>query len=443
MLTLRSLRFLLPAALLSAGAAHAQGTPPFALPTPGASSQLVHMEMSANSDDGSHEIEVFPALNGGQQSRSQSGSGVGHGRLVMLPATVSFAFIPSSGNAASIAPLPNDFGDRPFLLFEDPVTVPNPFSPFLFAGQHFFDAQCGTATCGFLDGSLGHDGPIESESESSFDLVAGVVSAAASAATPDYGRRYYSAAPGGGPTYEHLVEATASALIDDWVYVTGGGATATLVLDASIAGSIDVPPVPVNVADWTTPVYGDIRNFDPCADVVTTSNELLDPTGLLQNEIGVSLQIRSGYQQIGPNWVASIQGSEGLAVERSSDLHWADEEGLPDCSDDFAEVTAGAVGALAPTLTLQVVVPTNQWSRVTATASASASCFGPFHCNLDASAPVDLAITSPNGSLVAWQGIAGLTAVPEPTGGLASGLCVLMLLARRVRRPANGAARIE
>lgn len=429
------LRLLLLSVSLSAGAAHAQGTPPFTLGNPGASSQLVHMEVSAESDDGTHQVEVFPTPGGFPQTRSQSGIGAGHGHLSMIPGVVDYVIFPSGGGNFASTPLPNDSGLRAFLFFEDPVTQPNVFSPFLYAGEVSFDAQCGTSTCGFLDGSLGSAGAIESDGESSFDLVAGQIAAQASAATPDYGRRFYDAAPGGGPTYEHVVDASATAQIQDWVYVTGAGATATLVVSATIAASIDVPPVPVTVDDWSTPVYGDIREFNPCADEVTTSDELLDPSGLLSNEVQIALAIDSGYQQSGQSWFPSIQGGQSLEVERSSDLHWADEEGLPDCSDDFAEVTAGAVGTLAPSLALQVVVPTNQWSRVSASASATASCFGPFHCDLDASAPATISITSPNGTLVAWQGIAGLTPVPEPTGGIAAGLGALALLARRSTRP--------
>lgn len=425
---------------LAAGAAQAQGTPPFTISNPGSASQFVHMEVSAESDDGTHQVEIYPGPGGFEQSRSQSGTFARHGHLSMIPGVVDFVIFPSGGGSSTSAPLPNDFGFRSFLIFEDPVTLPSANSPFLFAGEVFFDAQCGTFTCGYLDGSLGKDGPIESDGESSFNFVAGQIAAEVSASTPDYGRRYYDAAPGGGPTHEHVVDATATAQIQDWVFVTGAGATATLVVSASIAASLDVPPVPVTDEDWTTPVYGDIREFNPCADAVTTSDELLDPSGLLSNEVQVSLAIDSGYQQVGQNWVPSIQGGQSLEVERSSDLHWADEEGYPDCSDDFAEVTAGAVGTLAPSLTLQVVVPTNQWSRVSASATASASCFGPFRCDLDAAAPATISITSPNATLVAWQGIAGLTPVPEPTGSVAAGLGMLGLLARMRGRRRQDAA---
>ena len=78
---------------------------------------------------------------------------------------------------------------------------------------------------------------------------------------------------------------------------------------------------------------------------------------------------------------------------------------------------------------------TSPRSRVSASASAAAFCYGPFYCDLDASVPATIAITSPNGSLVAWQGIAGLTPVPEPAGGLVAGIGALAggALARRGR----------
>lgn len=80
--------------------------------------------------------------------------------------------------------------------------------------------------------------------------------------------------------------------------------------------------------------------------------------------------------------------------------------------------TAGAVGTLAPSLTLQVNVPTNQWARVSASSSAEATCLGPFRCDLDVAAPAQISVTEPNRTLVAWHGIAGLTAVPEPSNGI-------------------------
>lgn len=428
------------ALLLAAGNAQAQGTPPFPLADPGSSSQRVDMQLSAEQDDGSHAIEISPSPVGGEQVRSQIAADTGHGRLWTIPGSVAFAIAPGGGGDISSAPLPNDSGTRSFLVFEDPVSTPSGTAPFLFAGEHFFDAQCATATCGFLDGGVGSTrGEIRSEAEASFDLVGGAIAADASAATPDYGRRFYDARPGGGSIYDHLVEAAAAAQIQDWVYVTGPGATATLVVSASIGASIDVPPVPVTLEEWSTPVYGDIRAFDPCADEVLTSDELLDPNGVQSNAVNLALSIESGFQQVGEQWLPAVSGGQGLDVTRLSDLHWADEESLPDCSDDFAEVTAGAVGTLASSLIVELVVPTDQWARVSASAASTASCLGPFHCDLDASVPAQISVTSPDGTLVSWHGIAGLTAVPEPTNGMAASVGTIALLARvRGRRREPG-----
>ena len=417
------------ATLFAPAASLAQGPPPFELSGPGSASQHVEISPSAEQDDGTHQIEVFPAPLGGEQDRGQSGAGAEHGRLWTIPGSVSFVILPGTGGEQISAPLPNDTGSRSFLVFEDPVTVSSATSPYLFAGEHYFDAQCVTATCGYLDGGL------RSEAESSFDLPGGAVAARAEADTPDYGRRYYDAAPGGGPTYNHFIEAIASAEIEDWVYVTGAGATATLVVSASIAASIDIPPVPVTEEDWTTPVYGDIRNFDPCTDAVTTSDELLRPSGSQDDQLSVSLRISADFHQEDPEWVASLDEGTSLDVGRIADLHWADAEGFPDCSDDFAEVTADGSGALAPSLTLQLDVPTNQWARVSASTFARATCLGPFACDLDVSAPAQVSVTSPNGTLVAWHGIAGLTRVPEPEQGLLAAIGAIAWLARaRARR---------
>jgi hypothetical protein len=125
MTTPTPLRVFLVFVSLSAGAAHAQGTPPFTLSNPGSSSQIVHMEVSAESDDGDHRVEIIPSPNGFQQTRGQTGTGAGHGHLSMIPGVVAYAFLPSAGGSYSSAPLPNDYGYRSFLVFEDPVTQPS------------------------------------------------------------------------------------------------------------------------------------------------------------------------------------------------------------------------------------------------------------------------------------------------------------------------------
>jgi len=228
------------------------------------------------------------------------------------------------------------------------------------------------------------------------------------------------------------VEAVAGAEIEDWVYVTGAGGTATLLVHATLAGALDVPPVPVNEDDWITSVYGDVRNVDPCTDQTLTSDELLRPEGGQSDRVGVSLGIASGYQQSGENWFPTLYEGESLEVERRSDLEWVLEEPeFPGCSGELLEVVAKSTGSLASSLTLQVDVPTNQWSRVSASATAEAKCVGPFSCNLHAIMPAQISITSPNGTLVAWHGIAGLTRVPEADHGGIAALATLGWMLRR------------
>ncbi len=430
-------RLLTIALFLAAGAAQAQGTPPFSLGDNGSATQLVNILPSLEQDDGTRSIEIQPAPAGGLQQRNQPGAYAKHGKLVSIPGSVGAVFLPNGSPPVTIGPLPNDAGSRQFLIFEDPITVPNVYSPFLFFGEHFFDAQCPTFTCGYVTGGL------ESEGESSFNFVNGSLDAVARTSTPAYGRRWFDDGPSIDATYDHIVQARASAQIRDWVYVTGPGATATLVVSATIGASLSLPQVPVNNADWTTPVYGDIRQFNPCADNNPVGDQLLDPSGARTNQLSVSLGIASGYQLIGPTWVPSVQGSQNLDVERGADLHWADEEGLPDCTDDFAVVTPISVGSFAPSLTLQVVVPTNQWARVSVATSAEADCVGPFACDLDATASADISVTSPNATLVAWQGIAGLTPIPEPTGGLAAGIAAMAFWSDGIRRARRKRARTK
>jgi len=408
----------------------AQATPPpYGLAAPGTALQSVEINPSAKQDDGSHDIEIFPVEGSGAVARAQPGVLARHGHLVMIPGSTAYVILPSGGGDFASAPLPNDSGTRSFVVFEDPATVPGPLSPYFQTGQHIFDAQCSTFTCGFLDGGL------ESEAESNYNMIAGSVVAHVDDSTPAYGRRFYDSAPGGGRIYNHHVQSTATAGLQDWVWASGAGPNATIVVQATLGASLTSPQAPVNAADWTTPVYGDIRNVNPCTDVVMTSDELLRPVGERQTEIGVDLSIQSSFQQQGQTWVPGLSNGASLDVTRAATLAWVDEEGFPDCSDDVASVIVSSTGSLAPTLSVQLSVPTNQWSLVSVAAAAHAICRGPFACDLHANAPAQITVTSPNAALVAWNGIAGLTAVPEPAQALVPALLALGGLARsRVRR---------
>jgi hypothetical protein len=398
------------AVLFAAASARAQGVPPFELEAAATTSQSVVITPSAEQDDGTHAVEVFPANYAGE-SRSQSSSNVVHGRLWTIPGSVAYVLSPGTANEVASAPLPNDYGTRAFVVFEDPATTG---TSYLLAGEHYFDASCATATCGFLDGGLGGNrGALRSEAESSADLQAGTVAARAETGTPDFGRRFYDARPGGGPIYNHALDAVANAQIEDWVYVTGPAATATLAISATVAATVTTPHAPADDDDWTTPVYGDVRAFNPCSDDVLTSDELLRPTGLHQTDVHVSLAISSGYELQNSQWIASISGAQDQLISRSAGLDWVEGEEAG-CSDDIATVAVNATGQLAPSISLELAVPTNQWARVTVASSARARCSGPFSCGLSAYAPADVEITSPDGSLVAWQGIAGLPTSSGP-----------------------------
>jgi len=137
-----------------------------------------------------------------------------------------------------------------------------------------------------------------------------------------------------------------------------------------------------------------VRNFDPCSDVVLTSDELLRPTGLQQTDVDLSLAISSGYAFQNTQWIPSITGAQGLAVRRSATLDWVEGE-EPGCSENTAAVAVDAMGALAPSIALELAVPTNQWARVSVGSAARAQCSGPFHCSLSAAVPADVSITSP------------------------------------------------
>jgi len=75
------------------------------------------------------------------------------------------------------------------------------------------------------------------------------------------------------------------------------------------------------------------------------------------------------------------------------------------------------------------------WTAPLSATSAAAQGLPPFarNCDLDvyANEPVQLEITSPDGTLVAWHGIAGLTRVPEAQYGGIAALAALLSMRRR------------
>jgi hypothetical protein len=299
------------------------------------------------------------------------------------------------------------------------------------------------------------DGPIESESEARFDVVAGTLDGAALVATPNYGQDFFE--EGGifpDKYYSHGIVATSSVDLKDWVYVTGPGATATVTMTASFDVSLETPSAASNIdpLSWITQAYGDVLAFNACDAYAAGSGQLL-PTASQRTKFTFGMGIRDFQREevcryVGPEgeeeevctieWVAgTASGSQSVAREAWSDVDWTDGPSAELCSDDVPIETHDTVGSIPPTLSLPVEVPTNRWIEVQAGIDLTASCSGAFACNLDAFTgnPVMLSITSPNGTLVAWNGIAGLQPVPEPEHGFVAALGAIAWLARgRTRR---------
>jgi hypothetical protein len=114
---------------------------------------------------------------------------------------------------------------------------------------------------------------------------------------------------------------------------------------------------------------------------------------------------------------------------------WVDGEAPDDadCNDDVLEAVREEEGSLSGSASVQVDVATNQWVQVRTSLHVASSCDTPLLCDLSNSTggPTQLSITSPNGTLVAWHGIAGLTRVPEPEYGVFAALATLGWMLRR------------
>lgn len=290
---------------------------------------------------------------------------------------------------------------------------------------------------------------VETESESGFDTPAGTMDVSAEVVTADYGIRYETES---GFWY-HTLRSVADSRLRDWVFVSGAGPTATVNVTATIDAFLDtptsLPPVGGDAEFWTTQPYGDLREFsDP-----------FEPSG-----VDPYLRFPSVHQKT--RFDAQIEIKRWTFEEFCEDT---DEDGIDDfCFEEWVdEVEASASGVeshetileyeyppfetpiphlvpydtdtLGETLSAQAVVPTGIWIEIDTIVTAEAQCDGVLQCNLDARSddPVTLSITSPDGTLVAWRGIAGLTRVPEPGAGasaLAGIVAVFALASRGGRR---------
>jgi hypothetical protein len=360
----------------------------------------------------------------------QQGAADDGGRLEMFP------------HAGIGSPPLDDEGTRSFVLFKGGAPE--------FFGEFPYSRAC--PPVGDCQGFL--DGPIESQSEARFDVVAGTLDGAAHVSTPNYGQDFfYEGGVFADKYYSHVIVATSSVDLKDWVYVTGPGATATVTMTASFDVSLDTPSAASNLrpSTWITQAYGDVLAFNACDAYAAGSGQLL-PTASQRTKLTFGMGIRDFERKevcryVGPvgeeeevctiEWVAGTAGgSQSVAREARSDVDWSDGPSAELCNDDVPSETHDIVGSIPPTVSLPVEIPTNRWIEVQAGIDLLASCSGAFACNLYAFTgnPVTLSITSPNGTLVAWNGIAGLP-VPEPEHGFVAALGAIAWLARgRARR---------
>lgn len=407
------LSILVWAALLAASTARAQGPPPFELvDPPGEASQIIEMFLAVHdvrepsghvtSIAGDAELRIVVDRNDGDADA---------GSLLVCP-------------TGSCAPLPFDV---------------YPILPGDTTGSYWVIGDGAPYTTGLYyasnDGAANPLEFVKGEAESSYDLVAGTMDARAEVNTPDYGE--YRESVG-----EHGVEAEANVLIHDWVYVDGPGPTATVHVSATIAPHVDSPVQGTSEEFWTTQAYGDVRSVDP-DDPNGLDPDLLEPTLTQRARLEVRLDIDQwSFEEICEGegedifcfeeWVQQSAATASALRENYLSLDWV----YPPAPDPpFPDLVPADTDTLTGTLATQATINTGEWVEVSAQVIASVDCEGAFACDLDSATgnPVQLSITSPDGTLVAWHGIAGLTRVPEPSDtslGFVAAVA-LGLLARR------------
>jgi hypothetical protein len=295
------------------------------------------------------------------------------------------------------------------------------------------------------------DAPLFSIAASSHSFGAGTIDVRARAATQNYGYDSVSVGPISTNGYGHYAQAQATAALADWIYVTGPNPTATVTLAASFAPSFDFVPIPLNDSDWFSEAFDeDIRLLDPCGDYERPdfSGDAQPPEGEESSALSLNLSLRDDWVSelvcdpggeggppiCYPQWTSTFHG-ESISKIDEVIYEWVSTEGIGDCADDALEANREEEGSLSGSPSVQVEVATNQWIQVRASLIAESTCDTPLLCDLSNSTggPTHLSITSPNGTLVSWHGIAGLTRVPEPQHGIVAALAALAWLARRPR----------
>ncbi len=420
---------LLITGLLVSTTALAQGPPPFELPDDASRSvQVVRMQLglsdpeeaSPNFDEMRADSQFQMTLN-----RTTLGNGVsGTGRLLMFPLGIATVLLPTTGGPL-LSVQPQDSGTRSILVLESPSVTPGLYAPYVPVGTYGYDITCSGVVC-----SQWLESPIESRAESSYDHVGGTLEVDASVITPDYG------VTDDTEGLYHALRSTASARLGDWIFATGTGETAMVVVAATLPVAIDAPdddPDDVTPSEWITQGSGDLREV--------FCNDPIEPNVIQYTRFRFDIDLtRWSFQEVceddgeggepvcNDEWVDVPLGTHTVSRER--EMHtFGCEGGLDLVSSD--------TGTLPGSTQLELEIPTNEWVQLYVTTSTDSDCEGAMACNLDArtSAPISVTLDSPNGELVAWQGIAGVTPVPEP-GGATSLAAAIGAIASLVRRRA-------
>jgi hypothetical protein len=431
--TKRRIRGLAIAACFAATSADAQGPPPFDIvPARSAQSAALHVNLS---DPQAFQVglDAFGAASGENEQADASDGG----RVLIATSAIDDDTFCDDGSNPE-----HDFAvlywDSPYDS-SDPVPVGADRSDF---SQEMFYEIDGTGC------AAAPDPPLYAIAASSHDLGAGTIDVRAHAATNAYGYDSFSGTSGHG----HFAEAQATAALADWVYVTGPNPIATVVLVASFDASFDFVPMPLNDSDWFSEAFDeDIRLLDPCGGYERPdfSGDAERPEGVESSELALNLSLRDdfvseeicdeppeGTPVCFTQWSST---SHGETAYRSDAViyEWVDGEAPndADCSDDVLEANREEEGSLPGSVSVQVDVATNQWIQVRTSLHVASSCDTPLLCDLSDSTggPTQLSITSPDGTLVAWHGIAGLTRVPEPAAASLAAIFVLAGLARSRR----------
>lgn len=414
--------------MVAATTALAQGSPPFELDAEASRSvQVVRMQLGLNDPDetvASDPEMAADSLFQVTQNRTTLGNGVrGTGLLRMFPLGTLFAFLPNPiGSVLNVQP--QDSGSRSILVYESPSVTPGLYAPYVTVGSYFYDITCSSAVC-----NQWLEAPIESVAESSYDHAAGTLAVDASVETPDYG------VTDDTEDLYHVLRSTASARLGDWIFVSGAGETATVTVAATLPVVLDEPDANADdegISSWITQGSGDLRELGCFGPIEPNVNQFtrfrfdieltrwsFDEICEFDEEIGEEVCIEE--------WVATPVGTQ--TVSRTREMHTVG------CESALALVPSDT-GALPASTQLQVEIPTNEWVQLYVTTSTDADCEGAMACDLDAqtSGPIAVSVTSPSGELVAWQGIAGVTRVPEP-GSVPSIAVALAAIARmRSRR---------